>query len=421
MGSAGIPSFIVDQSAGATVTDTKTSIELAVNGGEPIRPRPISVNARIGADTRQALLDLLDGDHPTSLYYGGDRARELEAAFARYHSPTAHAVAVNSGTSALHLALAAAGIGRGDEVIIPALCFVAAASAVVQQGAIPVICDAEPDGLTMDVAMAESLITARTKAIMPVHFWGYPSDVPALRRLCDRHGLTLIEDACQAPGAPVGDTRTGILADYAAYSFSNRKFIHSGDGGMVLCHDAETAERLRSISNYGKGPGWDDYHQLGYSYRMTELCALLALDGLAHLDEEIAGRRYAADLYRKALDGTPLEPVAERPWGRGVYFKLPILVPRDRIPDRKFIVDALVAENVSSRIPHRPVYEIPWLADYLREHDRYRGAEQCPVSADAHPRLFEVETGPNLPADEAALSVRAVQKVWAAVTGEVTS
>jgi perosamine synthetase len=400
-----------------TFTQTKlgSSATLAIHGGTPVRPRPVSMTAHLSAAAKQRIAELLDRNEPLSEYYGGPWARRFEEEFAGFHGPGHHAVAVNSGTSALHVSLAAAGVGPGDEVIVPALCFVAAATAIVQLGATPILCDAEPTSLTMDTRMAQDLVTERTRAILPVHLWGYPADLASLRTLCDAHGLALIEDACQAPGARVGDALTGTFGDFAAYSFANRKHIHCGDGGMVLCRSAEAAGLVRSMANFGKGPGWDDYHTVGYNYRMVEISALIGLDGLADLHHEIARRRDAAALYRDGLGDTDLTPVPTPPWGDSVYFKMPLLLPERHVASRRSVIEAIHAENVSSRVPHRPLFAIPWLTEILRARGRYRGAESCPVAASAHARLFEVETGPHLPREEAVRSVHAVQKVWRAL------
>ena len=390
---------------------------LAIYGAEPVRPRPVPLNVTISPGLRSQILALLDNSEPLGAYYGGSHTRRFEAAFAAAHGEDTYGVATNSGTSALHVALVAADVGPGDEVIVQTMCFVSAASVIVQVGAIPVICDVEPHSLTMDVERAETLITKRTKAILPVHYWGYPANMPALRTLCDRYGLALIEDSCQAPLAPVGGRTTGMFGDLSAYAFCDRKHIRSGEGGMVICRNPDTAERLRSLVNFGKGPGWDDYEELGYSYRMVELSALICLEGLSKLGAEQQARQEAAAVYRAALADTPLQPVPEPKWGRSIYFKLPVILPAEHADRRPFMVEAVSAENVSCRIPHRPLYEIPWLAKFLTDCDRFSGEAECPITADVFSRMIEVETGPYLPRHEAVASARAVQKVWQAIEG----
>jgi perosamine synthetase len=391
--------------------ESNTMSDLAILGGTPIRPKPIEMSIPLSEQARARVMNLLDTGL-LSEYYNGPAARQFEEAFARYHGPDHRAIAVNSGTSALHLAVSAAGIGPGDEVIVPALCFVAAAIAVAQNGAIPIICDAEPESLTLDVRQAERLIGPRTKAILTVHFWGYPSDTAALRELCDSRGIVLIEDCAQALGATAHGATVGTLADYATFAFSQRKHLACGEGGVVMCRSEERYERLRQLSNYGKGPGWDDYRSLGFSYRMPEFSAIVALDGLGRVDDAIEERRQAGHYYAALFRGTGLTPVAEPAWGRSVYFKCPLLLPAESLSVRRSIVDAVSAENVSCKVPHRPLYTIPWLSAYLQERGAFRGADACPVAAANHARLIEIESGPHFPLAEAQLSGTAVLRVW---------
>jgi len=385
--------------------------ELAILGGSPVRPEPIAATVVISDKLRKNVQELLNSG-VLSCYYNGLWARRFEEEFARYLGPGHFAVAVNSGTSALQLAVEAAGIGQGDEVIMPALCFVAAALAVVNVGAIPIICDSEADSLTLNVSDVESLIGPHTKGILPVHFWGHPANMAMLREICDRHKLVLIEDCAQAFGASVQNAKTGNYGDYAAFAFSVRKHIACGEGGIVLCRNEENYNRLRCISNYGKGPDWHDYRSPGHSYRMAEFPAIVALDGLGRLDEEIRRRQQAARHYLSIIEGTKLEAIATPLWGKSVYFKFPILLPHNAVTKRQHIVDAIKAENVSCRIPHPPLYNIPWLSQYLKERGAYRGASECPIVASHYPRLIEIETGPHLPLEEAVKSGTAVLKVW---------
>jgi dTDP-4-amino-4,6-dideoxygalactose transaminase len=392
-----------------------TTTGLAINGGRPARAEPLFIGVRVSDELRAQILELLDTGQPLAGYYGGPQSALLERQFAELHGPGRHAVAVNSGTSALHIALAVAGVGTGDEVIVPSLCFVSAASAVVQLGGIPVICDVEPRTLTIDPQAVERLISPRTKVVLPVHYWGFPADLVALRRICDDRGLVLVEDSCQAPLAPVGGSTTGRFGEFSAFSFCDRKHARSGEGGMVLSADEEAAARIRSLVNFGKGPGWDDYYEPGYSYRMVELSALIVRDGLRKLPEEQAARRTAAAVYRSVLQHTELLPVPDPLWGQSIYFKLPILLPEGSVGERGYVADAVQAENVSCRVPHRPLYEIPWLAELVSRHGHPVNPESFPVTAALFPRLIEVETGPYLSEEDAHVSAGAVDKVWHAL------
>ena len=263
----------------------------------------------------------------------------------------------------------------------------------------------------MDVAQAERLITSRTRAILAVHFWGYPANSPALRDLCDRYELVFIEDCAQALGAEINDRKVGEYGNYSTCAFSVRKHVSCGEGGMVLCRK-EDHDRLRSLSNYGKGLNWDDYESLGYSYRLAEFPSIVALDGLSRLEQEIAARRQAGTHFAEVFQNTGLAVVPEPPWGKSVFFKCPVLLPAGKEAEKQRVIDAISAENVSCRAPHRPLYSIPWLADYLGGFGASRGAEGYPVVAEMYPRLIEIETGPHLPLQKARLTGAAVMKVW---------
>lgn len=390
---------------------SNTAPLLAIHGGHPARAEPIDSGVTITPRIRERVNKLLDSGHLSS-YYNGAWARRFEDEFATWHGNDSYAIAVNSGTSALHLAVCAACVGPEDEVIMPALCFVAAATAVVQNGGVPVVCDVEPDTLTLDPVAVERLITARTKAVLVVHFWGYPSNLVALRDLCQRHSLTLIEDCAQALGALVCGDKVGTFGDFATYAFSVRKHIACGEGGMVMCHSEDQREYLRQLSNYGKGPSWDDYYSLGFNYRMAEFPAIVAIDGLERLNDEIAARRAAANYYRKCFTDTALTVLPEPSWGQSVFFKCPMILPADMIDQRQRIVDAISAENVSCRVPHRPLFNIPWLENYLRNRNAYRGSADCPVTAAIHPRLFEIETGPHMSLSDVELTQHVVARVF---------
>ena len=385
--------------------------KLAIFGGTPVRPEPIQTTVTVSENAKTQINVLIESGE-FSNYYNGAWAHHFETAFARLHGNNRKAVAVNSGTSALHLALVAAGIGRGDEVIVPALCFVAAATAIAQIGALPIICDAEPTSLTMNCEHVEHLISDRTKAILPVHFWGYPADLSKLRALSQRFDICLIEDCAQAYGARVHDKLVGTYGLYATFALSVRKHIACGEGGIVLTTNTDNQNKLRVLANYGKGPGWDDYECLGFSYRLPEFSAIVALDGLNRLSDEIKARRAAANYYEEATQSSDLMIVPEPSWGSSVYFKVPFLLPADQIDCRQDIVDAINAENVSARIPHRPLFKIPWLVDYLAENGKSCQHQDFPIANTAHDRLFELESGPHLPIDEFTRSAEAMLKVW---------
>ena len=386
--------------------DAEAKAPTTVPGLSP-RPCAISSDPIVSPEARDRINAILETGK-LSRYYHADWTRAFERDFAAVHGDEHYAIAANSGTSALHLALCAAGVERGDEVILPALCFVAAATAIAQIGAIPVICDVEPRSLTMDPECVTTLITERTKAILPVHFWGHPADNDALHALSTRHGIVFIEDCAQSFGAKVRSRQVGTLCDYATYAFSTRKHIACGEGGAVVCRSAETQNRLRVLSNYGKGPDWDDYEAVGYSYRMTEIQSIIALDGLSRVEEEVSSRQAAGRYYDQLLaaDFSTVRAIPEPDWGHSAYFKCPILLPKDAGSDHRAIATTINAYNVSCRAPHRPLFRIPWLANYLGRHGYACRAEDYPVANGTYPRLIEVETGPRLPEAEYRFSGR---------------
>lgn len=376
----------------------------------PARPAPVPPAHRVSPRTRDRIAAILDAGQFAE-WYGGPVVREFEAAFAR-RMGAARGVAVTSGTSALHTAVAAAGISAGDEVIVPVAAYISAASVVVQQQAVPVAADVDPVTITLDLDDVERRITERTRAIIPVHFWGCPTDMDGLTALASRHDLVVIEDCGQSHGATVGDRPTGAIGHFGCYSFAPRKHITTGQGGMVVCRDVEHEPRLRALVNKGKGNGWLAYDELGFSYAMAEIEGALGLDGLANLDEEIDRRRAAATMFREVLDGTGLEIPDDPPWGRHVYFKVPILLPDSHVHLRDQIVEAIAAENVSCRPTHPPIYAIEYLARYVAAAGRPFDEATLSGGNDVLPRAIEVESGPNLTADDVRVSAAAVLSVW---------
>jgi dTDP-4-amino-4,6-dideoxygalactose transaminase len=280
----------------------------------------------------------------------GPRTKDFEAAFADYVGAP-HAIAVSSGTAALHLALLAAGIGPGDEVLVPALTFVADAAAVRYTGAVPRFCDViGPADLNLDPADVAARITPKTRAVLAVHFMGYPADVEALRGLCDSHGLVLVEDAAQAVGARVGDARAGTIGAVGCFSFFSKKQLCVGEGGMVVTSDNELAASVRRLRSHAMtSVTWDrhrgyaesyDIVDIGFNFRLDEPRAALGLSRLARLERDIEMRRRAVVLYRERLGG--VEGI-ELAWDddavrAGSHFAFPVLLD-DREKRNRFRAD----------------------------------------------------------------------------------
>jgi dTDP-4-amino-4,6-dideoxygalactose transaminase len=292
----------------------------------------------------EAVLDCLRSGWLTM----GPRTKVFEQTLAgRIGTP--HALAVSSGTAALHLACRAAGLGPGDEVIVPAFTFVASASAARFVGAEPVLCDiVGAHDVNLDVRDVERRITPRTRAVMAVHFFGYPADVLALRELCDAHGLILIEDCAEAIGARVHEDgpQVGTVGDLGAFSFFSKNQLCVGEGGMVTTADDEYAERVRLLRSHALTSGtWDrhrghdpayDIVDIGFNYRIDEPRAALGLSRLERLDGDIATRRAIVRAYREQLADVPgLQlPFDERAVELSTHFAFPVLVEDREARDR---------------------------------------------------------------------------------------
>lgn len=255
----------------------------------------------------QAVLEVLRSGWLTS----GPRVKEFEAAFANY-TGAAHALSVNSCTSALHLALAVAGVGEGDEVIIPTMTFAATGETVLYQNARPVLVDCSPDSFHVDVREIERAITPRTRAIVPVHYAGYPCDLDAILHLAERHDLLVIEDAAHAFPASYKGRMIGTIGHMTCFSFYATKTITTGEGGMITTANPEFADRLRILALHGisrdawnryteKGTWRYDILETGYKYNSTDVQAALGLSQLAKAEELRMRRAAIAAEYNQAL------------------------------------------------------------------------------------------------------------------------
>lgn len=286
----------------------------------------------------------------------GTEADRFEAELAAYHSVD-YAVALSSGTAGLHLALLVLGVGESNEVIVPSFAFVAVANTVLQAGATPVFVEIDPVTLDLDPACVERALTPRTRAIVVVHTFGVPAEMDALLAIARRHGVALIEDACEAIGARYGDPpaarRVGSFGDLAVLGFYPNKQLTTGEGGAVLCRNAAHAARLRSLRNQGRNcnrrlpaaaaegnpasSGWLDHIEPGYNYRLSEMACALGRVQLSRLSQMLALREAAAKRYDDLLAGIPgiERPPLELPRRVISWFvyaiRLPELADRDRV------------------------------------------------------------------------------------------
>jgi perosamine synthetase len=267
---------------------------------------------------KQLLAECIDSGWVSS---DGPFVSRFEREFAGYIGTT-HGVAVCNGTAALETALYAAGVGKGDEVIMPTFTIVSCLVAALRLGAVPVLVDAESETWGMDVAQIASRITPRTKAILPVHMYGHPVDMDPLLALARKHGLVVIEDAAEVHGAEYKGRRCGSLGDISAWSFYANKIVNTGEGGMVLTSDARMAERAASYRNLCFRADRRFYHtEIGYNFRITNLQAALGVAQMERIDEFVAIKRRIGELYRQKLSGIPgIRFQVEKPWAKSVYW-----------------------------------------------------------------------------------------------------
>jgi perosamine synthetase len=323
----------------------------------------------------------------------GPRLQEFERAFAaRVGAPLA--CAVSSGTAGLHLALRAVGVGEGDEVVTSPFSFVASANAVLYERARPVFADIDPLTLNLDPQAAAAAVSERTRALLPVHIFGYPAQLPAFERLAEREGLAIVEDACEALGARHADgTAVGGRGHPAVFGFYANKQITTGEGGMVTLADPALKQRIDSERNQGRAPdmGWLDHDRLGFNYRLSDIACALGIAQLARLDGMLADRSRVAGLYRQALAGTEgLElPCVDADGDRRGWFVFVVQLPRG--VDRDETVRALAAAGVQSK-PYLPAIH---LMSFYRERFGHRLGE-LPVCEDVAARSIALPFFPEM-------------------------
>ena len=386
---------------------------LALHGGAPVRTTVLPYARQTVDETDiQAVTEALRSDWLTT----GPLVRAFETAVGSLVEAP-HAVAVNSGTAALHAAVFAAAIGPGDEVITSALTFAASANAVLYQGGVPVFADIRPDTLNVDPEEVEARSTPRTRAVIPVDFAGQPADLDALREIARAHDLILIEDAAHALGASYRGRRVGAIADLTTFSFHPAKLITTGEGGMVTTSRDDFAARLQRFRNHGletdfreraaRGAPYSAMVDLGYNYRLTDLQSALGLSQLARLEQFLKRRSDIAERYSAALATVPeiSVPRVERDV-RHAWHIFPILLDLDRLAaDRGTVLAALRAENIWATVHYVPVY---WHPHYQALGYR-RGL--CPRAESAYERLLTLPLFPSMTDCDVENVLTALRKV----------
>ena len=326
----------------------------------------------------------------------GAKIPQFEQRFASWLGVPATS-AVSSGTTGLHLALRAAGVTDGDEVITSPFSFVASANVIAYERARPVFADIDPVTLNLDVEAARAAVTDRTTAILPVHIFGYPADTPAF----EGFGLPIVEDACEALGAKHPDgTRVGARGHSAVFGFYANKQLTTGEGGLVALKDDAVKARIDSERNQGRAPdmGWLDHDRLGFNYRMTDLQAAIGIAQLDRLDTMLAQRAQVAAWYREALAGTAAAfdlglPCDDHDGNVRGWFVFVVQVPRGR--DRDDVIRALRDRGVASK-PYLPAIH---LMSFYRETYGHREGE-FPVCEDIAARSVALPFFPQMRQDQ---------------------
>ena len=323
----------------------------------------------------------------------GPRVAEFEQLFAaRVGSGLASAVA--SGTAGLHLALRAVGVEDGDEVVTSPFSFVASANAAVYERARPVFADIDPVTLNLEPRAAAAAVSERTRALLPVHIFGYPAEMPAFEALARRHRLAIVEDACEALGAVHADgVAVGGRGHPAVFGFYANKQLTTGEGGMITMADAELKQRIDSERNQGRAPDmdWLDHDRLGFNYRLSDVACALGIAQLARLEQALAARARIAARYREALGGIEgLQlPCADADGNRRGWFVFAVQLPREA--DRGEVVGALAARGVQSK-PYLPAIH---LMSFYRERFGHRPGE-FPVCEDVAARSLALPFFPEM-------------------------
>jgi len=334
----------------------------------------------------------------------GENVQQLEKDFAEF-SDAAHGIGVSDGTGALHVILRALGIGPGDEVITVSHTFIATAEAILLSGAKPVFVDIDPNTYLMDVSQVEAKVTPQTKAILPVHLYGQTVDMDPLLEIAARHGLKVVEDACQAHGAEYKGRKAGSLGDAAAFSFYYSKNLGAyGEGGFVSTNDSELAEKIRKIRDHGSGIRY--HHDLiGFNARLDEIQAVVLRAKLPHLAEWNEKRREHARLYNELLKDTPVKTPTELSDNKSIYHLYVIAAPkRDEL--QAFLKEKGIFTGIH--------YPIPIHQQRVMETLSYK-SEDLPVTEHVTSQILSLPMFAELEDDEIRYTVDAIKEFYGTI------
>ena len=358
----------------------------------------------IGPLETQYVLDALQSGWVSSM---GLYVNEFEMSFAAY-CEARHGVSTSSGTTALHLALASLGVGPEDEVIVPALTFVATANAVRYTGATPVFIDSEPETWCMDPSALERARTPRTRAIIVVHIYGHPADMDPILSFSTKWGIPVIEDAAESHGALYKGRKVGAIGRMGVFSFYGNKIITTGEGGMVVTDDEGLAERIRFLRDHAMSPERRYWHtEVGYNYRLTNLQAALGVAQLRRIDDFLARRNKILGWYRELLDidGIVLNPAL--PWASPSCWLVCALLPA--AISREDVMAKLRARGVDTRPFFCPLNTLPPFRGQYKAI--YKDGDGCPTAADLAGRGINLPTDTRFEREDVKQIVQILRKV----------
>jgi perosamine synthetase len=383
------------------------------NEGDDQRPVIPYGKQKIDHEDIQAVVEVLQSDWLTT----GPKVEEFEHHFAD-HVGVKYAVAVNSGTAALHASMYAIGIEPGDEVIVSPMTFAASANCIVFQGGVPVFADIDPDTLLIDPQRVEEKITSRTKAIIAIDYAGQPCDYDKLKTVAEHYDLKLIDDACHALGGTYKKRPVGSLADLNAFSFHPVKHITTGEGGMITTDDSGYAKRMRCFRNHGittdhrerslQGAWFYEMVDLGYNYRLTDIQCALGLSQLLKLPQWIILRQEIAGRYREAFEAFPgIKLLSVRPDISHAYHLFVIRLNVGIISlNRDEVFRALREKGIGVNVHYIPVYFHPY---YRKRFGTVPGL--CPVAERAYEEIISLPIFPSMSDKDVQTVIDAVKQV----------
>jgi perosamine synthetase len=368
-----------------------------VDGSERILTAGPSVSARESSYC-------LDAARNGWNHHWADYIKKFESTFAEYVG-TKYALSTSSCTGALHIALAALGVGPGDEVIVPDITWVATANAVLYVGATPVFADIDPDHWCLDPSSFESLITERTKAVIPVHLYGHPAPIDRIMEIARLHHLYILEDAAPSIGAECRGKRVGTFGDFAAFSFQGAKVAVTGEGGMLVTDNEELYRKVYTIWDQGRVPGTFNINHNGWKYKMSNLQAAFGLGQLERLDELVEAKRRIFSWYAQDLYGVPnIQLNQEMSWARSIYWMTSLMLGENARLSRDELRDALLKRNIDTR----PVF--PVISQYPIWPRKQAGQ---PVARRVSERAINLPSGVCLKREQVAYICRCIREIIA--------